>query len=492
MSATTRNRSRRAFLRGMGGVVLALPFLEYFASKKALAEPMPKRYVFGFAGCSIGFSGGDEVVPQKAGPLEGNLSPGLQPLADLGVTDVVSVVSGLTIPWSDNPKAGERVIPWHSSSPAVLASGVRSAKGNHEHLQAPTSDQVVAETLHAGTDKDVLVYRVQAASYRGGNSTGGSRGLISARMVNGKLEKVPPISSPHVAYEALFTGFVPDDPEEAKKAKLLLERRKSVIDLVRGDAQNLIGKLGKADQIRMQRHFDELSALENKLHQIQPPSTSTCMQLPDPGADPPIGDAVEPGDGDYNAAYEKGGAYSDEEARATILGDLIYMAFACDLSRVASLMFTYAQCFLNMAPLTGDPSDLHEIGHYSMGGGKAGQEAMARGVAWHVRHWARLVQRLRDTEDADGSPILDNTALVLTFEGGWGHDPEQGQDGSSHSSENMMVLVGGRAGGLHATAGRHIQATDRHPVEVLNTAMKAVGVDKPLGEVEGTVDELFG
>ncbi|HRI63299.1 MAG TPA: DUF1552 domain-containing protein [Polyangium sp.] len=486
-------RGRRVFLRGLGGVIMTLPFLEYFASKSAKAAAPPNRYVFGFGGTSIGFSGGDSVVPLNVGPLKDNLSVGLQPLGDLGVADVVSAISGLYIGWNATPGPGERVIQWHSSTPAILATGLRSAlNDNHEYLQGPTNDQIVADLLHAGTDKKVLPYRVQAAYYRGDNGTGGARGTISARIVNGTLEDVPPISSPRVAYQSLFTGFTPPDPQEAEKAKQLLERRKSIIDLVRGDAQSLIPKLGKADQVRMQRHFDELRALELKLDQTAPPMTATCMQLPDPGDDPLIGDAVEPpATGNYTDAYAAGGAYSDEEKRATIMGDLIYMAFCCDLSRVASFMFTYGQCFLNMKPVTGASSDLHEISHYSMGGGATGQVELAKGVAWHVKHWARLIQRLRDTQDSDGSPILDHTALVMTFEGGWGEDPEQGKIGEAHSSENMLVLVGGKAGGLHTSPGQHIKATGRHPCEAVSTAMKAVGIDKPLGEVSGTFDELF-
>lgn len=486
-------RGRRVFLRGLGGVIMTLPFLEYFASKSAKAAGPPNRYVFSFGGTSTGFSGGDAVVPANVGPLKDNVSVGLQPLADLGVTDVVSVVSGLRIGWNAAPGPGERVIQWHSSTPAILATGIRSAlNGDHEYLQGPTNDQIVSELLHAGTDKKVLPYRVQAAYYRGDNGTGGARGTISARVVNGVVEDVPPISSPRVAYQSLFTGFTPPDPLEAEKAKQLLERRKSIIDLVRGDAQSLIPKLGKADQVRMQRHFDELRALELKLDQVAPPTTSTCMQLPDPGDDPPIGDAVEaPASGSYTDAYANGGAYSDEEKRATIMGDLIYMAFCCDLSRVASFMFTYGQCFLNMKPITAASSDLHEISHYSMGGGMTGQIELAKGVGWHVKHWARLIQRLRDTQDSDGSSILDHTALIQTFEGGWGEDPEQGKMGEAHSSENMIVLIGGKAGGLHTSPGRHIRADGRHPCEVVSTAMKAVGVDKQLGEVPGRFDELF-
>jgi hypothetical protein len=86
--------------------------------------------------------------------------------------------------------------------------------------------------------------------------------------------------------------------------------------------------------------------------------------------------------------------------------------------------------------------------------------------------------------------MLDSTAMILCFEGGIGFDPEQGNMGEAHSTENMVVLIGGRAGGLHSSPGRHIRRQDEHPVKVINTAMKAVGVDQQLGEVPGTFDEL--
>jgi hypothetical protein len=99
---------------------------------------------------------------------------------------------------------------------------------------------------------------------------------------------------------------------------------------------------------------------------------------------------------------------------------------------------------------------------------------------------------LSDTPDLDGRTLIDNTAVVLVFEGGHGYDPATGNNGSPHSTENMVVLVGGHAGGLNQSGGRHVRAPNRHPVEVVNTAMAAVGVDGGLGEVEGQIDALFG
>jgi len=486
--------SRRRFLRGIGGIGLALPFLEFLDGRRAVAggADKPKRYIFSFGGSSIGMDSGDAVVPAGAGALTGDgmVTRGIQPLADQNLLDSVSIVSGMEIPYGpDNAiPAGGRYVAWHSSSPGPLASGVRSQPGD-EKLQGPTSDWVVSPVIAPGFANPVLAYRVQAAFYRGSNGTGGTRGLLSARMNGNILEEVPPISSIKTAYQGLITNFVPPDPEEAARAKFLLDRRKSVIDLVRGDTEKLIPKLGAADKIRLQRHFDELRSLENRLAATDLPDTPACQPVDDPGDDPPIGGAVENGDG---GGYANNGAYSEEELRATVMVDLIHMAFACDIARVANLMFTYSQCFLNMNPLYGHATDLHEMSHYSMGGGQAGQDAMADGIAWHVKHWGRLLAKLRDTEDMDGSSMLDSTSAILCFEGGWGYDPEQAADGSAHSSERMAVLIGGRAGGLHANGGQHVIGTGRHPTEVINTAIKAVGVDQQMGEVSGTFDELIG
>ncbi|NUP09260.1 MAG: DUF1552 domain-containing protein [Polyangiaceae bacterium] len=486
---------RRTMLRGLGGIALALPFLELLDAPKAKAGggAKPMRYIFGFGGSSLGIDGMDAVIPASEGALAGQITRGLQPLEDLGLTDVVSIVSGLEIPYGPDGSipAGGRYIEWHSSSPCPLACGVRTQPGD-ESLQGPTSDWIVAEQIAQGLANQVLAYRVQAAFYRGSNDTGGIRGRLSARMNGGTLEDVPPISSIKTAYQGLISGFVPPDPGEAAAAQFLLERRKSVIDLVRGDTEKLLPKLGKADKVRLERHFDELRALEARLAAVEPPDSPACQAVGDPGEDPPIGGAVENGEQGSGGGYDSNAAYSDEEKRATVLVDLIHMAMACDMARVANLLFTYSQCFLNMNPIYGYPTDLHEMSHYSMGGGEEGANAMADGIAWHVKHWGRLLQKLRDTEDFDGSSMLDSTSAVLCFEGGYGYDPEQDAQGSAHSSENMAVLIGGRAGGLHMSGGKHLPRAGRHPAEVINTAMQAVGVDQQLGEVSGSFDELFG
>ena len=65
------------------------------------------------------------------------------------------------------------------------------------------------------TPHRLLTYRVQAAYYRGSNGDGGDRGRISYRDDGGSIIPVDPIVSPRLAYESLFTGFVPPDPGQA-------------------------------------------------------------------------------------------------------------------------------------------------------------------------------------------------------------------------------------------------------------------------------------
>ncbi len=486
-----RALSRRRFLRATTRGALALPFLEYFAPRRAHAGGKPLRYAFLFAGFSIGSYGNDRIAPATEGPWNGVVTRGLQPLVDRGVSDVVSLVSGLEIPVAATAPAAGRPTPFHSTSHQVLATGQRYTGGR---LPAPSSDWIAADTLAGDTVHPVLTYRAQPSFYRV-NSDGGTDGVISARYnAKGELEQVPPVTSPRLAFETLFSGFVPPDPAEALAAQRLLDMRRSVVDLVADDASALIKRLGQADKIRMQRHFDELRALENKLDALQLPGVPACEMLPHPGDDPPIGDAIDPsGGGNYNSYYENANGYSNEDLRAEIMTDLIHMAFTCDLSRVASFMITYAQCFMNMFTALNMPSDLHEITHGSIGDSEDEmQDALADCAAWHVKHYARLVEKLRDTPDIDGAPLLDSTAVVLAFEGGWGFDLESGSNSSPHSTENMVMLVGGNAGRLHDTPGRHIRAQGAHPAAVLNTVLGELGVTETLGEVDGTVPALLG
>jgi hypothetical protein len=80
---------------------------------------------------------------------------------------------------------------------------------------------------------------------------------------------------------------------------------------------------------------------------------------------------------------------------------------------------------------------------------------------------------------------------MIGFEGGWGRDDEGVRNGSSHSTEDMVVMIaGGKNAGLRL--GHHVVAKGKHPAQVLISGMTAAGVPgEKLGQITGKIDGLF-
>lgn len=469
-----RPLSRRAFLAGIGGTAVALPFLNVMRPRRASAgEPQaPHRYAIWFSGNSTGMDH-DILVPDSTGP-DYQATTALAGLATHGVREDITLVSGLKIPWEVGGvvPAGGRPVDFHSTMMSALLAGVRSDSSS---IRGPTSDQIAAAVLAGDAAFRSLEYRIQAAYYRGD-----SEGIISYRDDGGDVSPNPPTASPRVAYDALFRTFdgVANDAE-AERRRLLLEEDRSVIDLVRGSTERLMGRLGREDQVRLERHFDEIRDLERRLALVAP-VTDFCELLPDPGEDPAV--SIMSAGYDASDVNEAIMGWADEDLRARVLCDLLHMAFVCDMTRVASMMVTYPQSFMSVEQICGVPSDLHEMSH-----GQGDDETWGQSLGWIVGWFAYLAAKLKDTPEGDGT-VLDRTGMALVFEGGWGYDPADDADGHAHSTENMSVLVAGHAGGLQA--GTHLRVPDAHPAQVLNTVLHAVGVAEDLGEVEGEIPGL--
>jgi hypothetical protein len=468
---------RRVFLRGAGGVGIALPFLEVMSPRAAFAQTAPRRYVVCFAGMSLGRDNAgrlEDIVPEGLG-TSFQLRPPMQPLAPF--KDDIVVVSGLRIPIGG---AGGRLSGFHKSSISPLLSGVLPPDiGPNCH--GPTSDQVVAnDPAFKGMSKlPFMTVRVQAEAYRGG----GNVGVISWR---GKGSKNDPTVSPGLAFNNLFAGFSPPTGGAELAAAEMRREQLSVLDMVRSSADRLEARLGSADRLRLERHFQEIRELEKRLGAIPggpAPIGTGCSAPPTPGADPRVELGSAQGSGEIG--------YAGEEERAQVHTGLLAKAFACDLVRVATLQYTCVQCFMNVEKLVGVRMDLHELAHLStiQGGKDVAQQKVMEMYGWHMKHFARLLGQLKAEIGPDGKPVLDNTVLVFVNEGGLG--PAEGKNPASHSTDDMMVvLAGGRNLGIKG--GRHIRAAGEHPAKVLTAAMNAAGVRAPgLGEVQGRIEAIF-
>jgi len=470
---------------------MCLPLLESLmpgaARAGGAAGGPPTRYVFCYAGTSSGRystpSEGEILVPDSQGALSsvGTQMQSLQPLFEEGVADDVSLVSNLLIPWATSEGAlasgarlssldfhfGPTVTPQLSGMKAIVKA----------RMDGPSSDQLMVEALAPDTVVPSLSQRVQPIDYMGGN--GGSAGRISFRRDGSNVSGIDPFVSPRETFNYLNSVFLP--PDASPEMLAAIERRASVLDEVGGAAEALMARLGSADRQRLQRHLHEVELLEGQLRSGAGDISGACMGPMDPGADPALGGQVAGVD-----QIDGSLGWSDEDTRAQRQIELIRMAFSCDVTRFASLQLTNWKSWMGASNIgAGWDIDIHEIGHT----GAMPKEAMGDVVGWHVGQFAKLVRALKETPEWDGSSLLDHTALVLCFEGGHGEDPLDGGY-STHSTQNMSVLVAGNVGGL--VAGQHIDGQERHPAEVTLTAMRAAGYGGDFGDFSNEVEALRG
>jgi hypothetical protein len=515
---TRKRLHRRTILRGLGGVAVSLPLLDCMLndSGTALAQSasaIPKRYAIVFAGQALGgddwaknqqringqslTEGGHHITPADAGANYAITTP-LRPLRDL--RQDFSLVSGLRIPYSltsaeaaDVP-AGGAFRDFHGGGSSPLLSGMRSQSATFS-ARGITSDQVVA-ALHAGkTAIPSLVLRAQPSFYLSGYSFSG-RHRMSYRAANDPIEAQ---DSPRVAFQTAFGNFTPNDTADRARFDWTQRSRRSVLDLITQKRQRLLGELGAADKQRLGQHFDEIRSLEQRIAQLPPQASGSCSKPADPGADPAVG-GDNAGSGSDTIATSSG--YSQEHERARLLLDLIHMSFVCDLTRAATLQITVFQSHMNVYPVTGNldspvpltrpiRADLHEVGHNG-DADMRGQLAVSLCLQWHLGHYAYLIDKLKASPEGAGS-VLDNSAIVFMPEAGHGRHLNTPSDAApkTHSVEEMVLLVAGRAGGL--APGRHIATQGAHPAQCLLGCMRAVGVsDDTFGEISGIVPELFG
>jgi hypothetical protein len=476
---------RRTFLLGSLGATLALPALESLQPRRAHAAPqgLPGRMIVAFGGIS---AHADQVAPSGS-----SLEPtvGLAPLFDRGVAEEATVISGLGIPWGvDGPGAWSRP-GFHASAAQLLLCGHDSGNDTFS-ITGPTPDGILAERL--GTQAEC--FRTQVLRY-------GSLGAYpdySLSWVPGEGQCRPPTIDPWEAYaSADYSGATSASADELARREYLRKKGLSVLDLVKEDTDRLLGRVGKADRVRLDAYFTELRSLEEDMKNAS--LAGACSPLAGFPAD---GDGLGVETLQYQDATTQWG---HERERASLHARLIAFALQCNVRRSVSFSVTLPQTYLTAyhilagteyADHPGRASDMHDWGHTFL----SEKEAHGMFYRWHVDVIAELAAILRETTEVhplEGDvPLLDSTALVFLTEGGWGpgldHDVP-----SPHCTEDMVALtVGGRLLGLRR--GEHVVADEHHPLEMMNTLIRHIATadgldasDMSVGDIDGSFEGIL-
>lgn len=451
-----RSISRRNFLLGTGGAVMALPFLESMASKEALAAPAPKRLIVmkSFSTQLIdawyptmsgnGYQLHDDVYsgnkadgttllnqPLGGGPytqapladfqtangISGILGPALNPFLSK-----LTLIRGLDFLPSVNHNYGGILGNYSSCTSATPCDADGLA-------DVSTIDQVLAYSskfypsqpwqryLHVSQGVD------DAISYSNMGMAGGPVQHLKAR------------TNPLDAWNDMFAGVDPPGmPMDGAS-----QRDKLLVDRVYEDYVRLRDhrRLSAKDKQLVERYISLITELQARLDG----GTTLSCTLPE-----------EP----ESLANNSGTDPSDITRKWELFLDIVTAAIMCDQTRIVTMSIHKA---LGPGP---DPNDPTLQGHY--------HSEDASGGTWHglahdwsnpnaqrmlagINGWiaaeifAKLCERL-DVDEGGGTTVLDNSLIY------WGNEM-----GFNHIAYSVPCLLAGSAGGF-IQPGRYLDYID--------------------------------
>ena len=195
-------------------------------------------------------------------------------------------------------------------------------------------------------------------------------------------------------------------------------------------------------------HLELVRDVERRLAQGSPtkgPAASASCQAP---LRPPVLDPA---------------AETDMPQVADLELDLLAMAFACDLTRVASFMISTALNRIRY-PFVDSMGEGHNLSHSGPSDETAKAERIRR-QTWEAGRLGYFLSRLAQLTEADGTTVLDNTLVLWGTEVGLGY---------THTHENIPFLMAG--GSWYFRTGRHVQQSGASHGNLLVSVLNAMGV----------------
>ncbi len=444
----TKPISRRTVLRGLG-VAVALPWLESMSPLTAWGEtsgsakPAPNRMAFLYVPNGINMA---DWTPQAEGPGY-ELTPTLQPLAS--VKDQLLVLTGLT---ADKARPNGDGGGDHARALGAFLTGAQPRKTAGTDIRAGISaDQVAAARIGDQTWLPSLEIGCEAGAMAGNCDSGYSCVYSSTMSWRSATQPLPKEVNPKAVFERLFST-TPNAARAQRDA-----RRKSVLDFIREDSQDLAGRLSANDRRKLDEYFSTIRDIEQRISR-----SATAPTLPAPGYQPPVGMPKQ---------YEE---------HLRLMCDLIVLAFQADVTRVCT--FVLANEGSNRSyPFIEVPEGHHELSHHSNDQAKKHKLHLIN--AFHVRQLAYLLEKLRSVPEGDGT-LLDHAMIAY----GSGNS-----DGNRHNHDDLPVLLaGGGCGTLKS--GRHIRYPNETPLTNLWLAMlNRMSVETAqLGDSTGVLRGLGG
>jgi Protein of unknown function (DUF1552) len=352
----------------------------------------------------------------------------LEPLE--AVKNDLLVVSGLTL----NPAralgdgGGD-----HARAMASFLTGRHPRKTDGADLCAGVSvDQAAAQRIGAATRFPSLEIGCEGGKNAGECDHGYSCAYQSNLSWSSETTPVAKQTNPRLVFDRLFGD--PDKTGGVEETARVDRHNKSILDFVDDDARRLHQTLGAADRRKLDEYLSGVRELEQRIARARSAVDLGVARYPRPLGIP-----------------------ADYQEHLQLLGDLLVLAFQCDLTRI--ITFVFANDGSNRSYRSVGVSDgHHDLSHH--GGDPSKQEKIQKINRFHTAQLAYILQKLKAIPEADGT-LLDHCMILY----GSGIS-----DGNAHAHEDLPILLAGKANGTIKT-GRHLRVPRETPLTNLYVSM---------------------
>jgi len=443
MIITKMSLSRRTILRGIGATI-ALPFLDAMTpALSAVAADVPR---IGFFYVPNGMFL-PNFHPAGGGGKDFEITPILKPLEPL--RQHITVFSGLSNSHVISYNEGGGV---HTRAHAGWLNGVLPKRTEGTDITAgKTIDQYAADKLGVDTSLRSLELTTENNFQVGNCENGYSCAYLNCTSWRTATQPNPHERDPRVVFQRLFGdgGSV-----QARLAEMQNDR--SILDSVTESAGRLMRRLGASDKLLFGDYLEMVREVERRIQKAEESSETRPL----PSVDQPAG------------------VPEDYDEHVKLLMDLLVLAYQGDITRVSCMQIA-RESSNRTYPQIGVPEGHHPVSHHQNDPHNIQQNTRIN--AYHLSLYARLLDKLRNIPDGDGT-LLDHSMMV--YGAGMG-------DGDHHTPYDLPVVLSGGGCGQVA-GGRHLRYPLNTPFMNLGVSiLQKVGVEvKSLSDATGPLTDF--